>query len=195
MQTLSAHHYLLVAGLFDLPQHDADLLGLALEIADQERDDTPWRGTLGAAIDELRHPAAPPEALAAEHARLFVLNSPQVPAQPYGSYWLEQDRRLLGDSSMEVRDLMARHGIRTDPEAGLLPDHIVAETEFLAWLLAEEDDTRSSQQILLEHLRAWTPHFTTALRNAEPLPRYRLAADLLDRFIDWDSTRLQDQTH
>ncbi len=195
MPSLTAHHYLLVAGLFDLPRRDAELLALALEITDQEPDDAPWREPLAAVIDELRHPEVPPEGLATEHARLFVLNSPQVPAQPYGSYWLERDRRLLGDSSMEVRDLMAHHGIRTDPEAGLLPDHIVAESEFLAWLLAEEGDTRSSRQTLLAHLRAWTPHFTDALRNAEPLPRYRLAADLLDCFIDWDSARFPGQPH
>jgi TorA maturation chaperone TorD len=195
VQKLSAHHYLLVAGLFDLPRRDAILLGLAQEVADRERDDVPWRETLDAVIDEIQHPTVLPKALAAEHARLFVLNSPRVPAQPYGSYWLERERRLMGDSSMEVRDLMARHGIRTDPESGLLPDHIVAETEVLAWLLAEDDDTRSSRQALLEHLRAWTPHFTAALRNAEPLPRYRLAADLLDRFIDWDSALVQGQPH
>jgi TorA maturation chaperone TorD len=165
--------YLLAAGLFDQPDHEhtGRLRGLLLELAAR------------LAVDE--------EDIAAEYTRLFVLAVPQVAAQPFGSCWLEPERGLMGRTTVEVREMMAAHGL--EPARGLLPDHIVSELEFMAWLSAEEAhaDTRETQRHLLnEHLARWVPRFNAALRAARPSPRFLLAADLLDRLLAEDARRL-----
>lgn len=149
--------------------------------------DTPWRRML----ESLAHDLDAGQASETEYNRLFVLSFPHAVVQPYGSHWLEQDRRLLGASALEVREMMAAHGLAVREESGLMPDHIVSELEFMAYLASQGDTTLAAQEQLLDrHLARWVPKFTAALREARPSSYYQLAADFLDRLIQWDQVRL-----
>lgn len=151
-------------------------------------DAPPWRETLLALESQLDYD----EKMEAEYSRLFILAFPAKPVQPFGSYWLENDQRLLGDSTLEIKELMAEHGIEVADNTGLLPDHIVSELEFMAYLAGLDETTQPTQQKLLEqHFSRWMPQFTAALREVNPAPRYRLAADFLDQLLDWDQLQLQ----
>ena len=180
--------YLLAAVLFDEPcpelrdtrsrliartayrsPNDARWVQPLLEISDTCKDE-----------DELR----------SEYARLFLLATPGVVAQPYGSYWLEPEHQLMGNTTVEVAHLMRQHGLAPDARSGLLPDHIVCELEFMAYL-AEQENTQTTQEILLQrHLGVWVPRFLEALDSCQPPRFYRMAARYLREVIDWDQRRM-----
>jgi TorA maturation chaperone TorD len=180
--------YLTAAGLFEQPGREStDRLQalLAALLQHPSPDKRHWQPLLRQLADCLHPDEAQP---AAEYNRLFVLAFPRVAAQPFGSYWLEPERQLMGRTTVAVRELMAAHGLGVEG-SGLLPDHIVSELEFMAFLVAQESphSGRDSQRRLLgEHLARWTPRFTEALRAARPSRRYLLAAELLDRLIAED---------
>ncbi|RLK51077.1 TorA maturation chaperone TorD [Alkalispirillum mobile] len=123
--------------------------------------------------------------LACEHSRLFVLGNPDVAAQPYAAYWLEG--QLMGECTVNVARHMEAFGFGVDRASGLLPDHIVAELEFLA--LLSDLETPAARDALEafndQHLVRWVPLFTRALRRADPAPHplYAAAADLLDLLL------------
>lgn len=183
--------YFLASGLFNqpTPARLEMLRGLLAELLSAMPPDTPpWGETLLALKSQLDYD----EKMEAEYSRLFILAFPSQPVQPFGSYWLENDQRLLGGSTIEIKELMAAHGIEVADNTGLLPDHIVSELEFMAYLASSDETAQPTQQKLLtQHFSRWMPQFTAALREVNPAPRYRLAADFLDQLLDWDRQQVQ----
>jgi len=188
---MRAHLYMLGAALFDTPRvenHEA-VRALMWRVIYRSPVDARWV----APLLEIADAHQDIEELRAEHARLFVLGQPRVLAQPYGSYWLEGEQTLMGHSTSEVAALMRRHGLDVDRHSGLLPDHLVAELEFMAYLADREplEATRATQAILLhDHLALWVPRFTSALRASEPPVYYRMAAHFLREVIARDCRRI-----
>lgn len=122
-----------------------------------------------------------------EFQRLFV--SPHIVARPYGSHWLEPENEPMGRTTLELSKLMRRHGFTLDHRPGMLPDHLVAELEFMAHLIdaGRTNNTRGAQQHLLhDHLGAWLPDFTQALLTCQPSRFYRMAAHYLTDVIARD---------
>ena len=74
--------------------------------------------------------------LMVEFARLFV-GPYHVVAPPYGSYYLEEGK-LMGDSTVEVSKLYNVAGLEINESFKDLPDHVVAELEFLLFLIHNE---------------------------------------------------------
>ena len=173
--------YMFASGLFAAPTADRIqiLHNLLIELLSV---DSPWKETLIAFDGQFNYS----EDREVEYSRLFILAFPHLAVQPFGSYWLEDDQSLMGKSSIEIKNMMAEHGIEIAEDVGLLPDHIVSELEFMAYL-ATQDETKQTQfKLLEEHLALWTPQFTAALRDANPAPYYQLAADFLDKLITSD---------
>jgi TorA maturation chaperone TorD len=183
--------YLLASGLFNQPTHTRlkGLHSLFSELLSAMPTDAPWRKTLIALEPHLNYNYD--KNIEVEYSRLFILAFPNATVQPYGSYWLETEQCLMGRSTMEVKEMMAEYGIEVAENTGLLPDHIVSELEFMAYL-ANQDDEKAvqTQRQLLEHLVRWTPQFIAALKKAEPAPYYQLAADFLDQLINSDVQEL-----
>ena len=103
------------------------------------------------------------ELLQAEYVRLFINALPETPCPPYGSFYLEGT--LMGDSTIRLRDLYASHGFHTDE----MEDHISIELEFLAssaWLQAWKG-WGESIDLLLDHLRSWTPAFFAQIEKTD----------------------------
>lgn len=73
------------------------------------------------------------EKLKIEYARLFI-GPFHVVAPPYGSYYLENGK-LMGDSTIEVNNLYNQVGLVLNESFKDLPDHIIAELEFLIYLI------------------------------------------------------------
>ncbi len=186
--------YCLAAGLFDQPDEarNQTILELIRQLAQLPGSSGPWRTLLVGLAQAVQCDL---EEAQTEYARLFILSFPEVAAQPYGSYWLEADHRLFASSTEEVARLMGDHGVVVDPESGLLPDHLVAELEFMAFLADQGEATWSAQRRLFDHLARWVPPFLAALRAAAPSPRYSGAADLLERLLDAERAHLQGQPH
>ncbi len=73
------------------------------------------------------------EELAVEYARLFI-GPFQVPAPPYGSIYLENEQRVMGETSMATLQLYQEAGLALDEECKEPPDHIAIEFEFISFL-------------------------------------------------------------
>jgi TorA maturation chaperone TorD len=178
--------YMFASGLFNQPTLARlhMLRELLAQLTQAMPQKTPWGDTLVALEAKLDYD----EDMEVEYSRLFILAFPSRPVQPFGSYWLETDQHLFGESTLEIKKMMAEHGIEVTDNTGLLPDHIVSELEFMAYLAGLDDTTthQTQQELLEQHLALWTPQFTEALRAANPACHYRLAADFLDQLIAWD---------
>ncbi len=176
--------YLLASRLFNQPtaEHLAVLQHLMTQLLQTTSSEVPWRETLIALKPQLKYE----ENRETEYSRLFILAFPNTTVQPFGSYWLENDQCLMGRSTLEVKKMMAEHGIEIAEDTGFLPDHIVSELEFMA-LLASQDNEKAlqtQQQLLEQHLALWIPRFIAALRAANPASYYQLAADFLEQLIE-----------
>ena len=77
------------------------------------------------------------EELKVEYARLFV-GPYELKAPPYGSVYLDGERRVMGNSTMEAIRLYEEAGLVIDQGFKELPDHIAVELEFMYYLIHKE---------------------------------------------------------
>ncbi|MCK5719695.1 MAG: molecular chaperone TorD family protein [Thiomargarita sp.] len=171
--------YLLASGLFNQPTHNRikDLHCLIDELLQTMPE---WE-ILKALKPHLKYS----EDLETEYSRLFILSFPNEAVQPFASYWIESDHSLMGNSTLEVKRMMLEHGIEIAENTGLLPDHIVSELEFIAYLVSQDDEKsqQTQQQLLEQHCSYWIPLFITALNKANPIPYYQLSANYLKQLM------------
>lgn len=142
------------------------------------------------------------QTLLIDYTRLF-LGPVQPLAQPYGSYWLSGERKLMQDSTMAVLDLYRQGGFDLADEFRELPDHVAVELEFLYLLIFRENEARREadgnhlagatdlqQRFMAQHLGAWSAPFTAALHDGAQTPFYRALAAFTERFIRIEEARL-----
>lgn len=180
--------YMLASGLFNQPTKERleALPGLLVQLQ-AAMPDAPWADILRALEAEMGYEKAKD----IEYSRLFILDRLKICAQPFGSYWLESDQGLFGKTTIEVKKMMAEHGIEVADGVGLLPDHIVSELEFMAYLASQDETLETQNHLLEQHLAKWVPPFLAALHTANPMTYYRLAADFLEKLLTWDQEQLQ----
>lgn len=186
MHSVRSELYMLTAGLFRMPRagRDQSIRSLATDILQSEIVEASWRPALKAVAQNLAEEQQSYRILTADYVRLFVFPGPHGAAQPFAGHWLQDG----GKSSLEIEGLMASQGVDANAEMPLAPDHIVAELEVMAHLA--QTSSRGMQRSFLGHMASWVPSFSRALRRVSPMPRFALAADFLDRLIDWDLRQL-----
>jgi TorA maturation chaperone TorD len=131
--------------------------------------------------------------LSRDHAALF-LGPFELVAAPYGSVYLDEGRRVMGDSTMEVARIYRQEGVAID--VGEPPDHIAIELEFLSFLALKEARAaadgmtgeaercrRLQDRFLAGLLKPWVPAFCTAIRAGTDNRFYRALADCLEEGI------------
>ncbi|MFA6898651.1 MAG: molecular chaperone TorD family protein [Desulfurivibrionaceae bacterium] len=141
------------------------------------------------------------EDLLIEYSGLF-LGPFGAPAHPYGSVYLEQERTLMGDSTMEVLKLYAQSGVKYEGDEP--PDHIAIELEFMSFLEgkiaqaiseANQDDLADFFAIrgrFFDRLLAsWAPILGNILKEQATLAFYRDLGECLLGFIGAERQRLQ----
>ncbi len=142
-------------------------------------------------------PEPGPEDLVVEHTRLFV-GPGRVPAPPYGSVY-HDGHVLMGESTIDVLRHYREAGFAFAQDAGLLPDHVVAELSFLS-VLAEEEARAWSEEgdgaariwagrrgaFLCDHLGAWAPELSRRMLAATPAPFYRVLAVNIRQLVATD---------
>lgn len=140
------------------------------------------------------------EDLLIEYSALF-LGPFKAPAQPYGSVYLEQDRRLMGDSTMEAQKIYAEAGVKQETDEP--PDHIAIELEFMSFLEGKISQaiSETNQADLADYaairsrffyrlLASWIPQFGKAIIECAELEFYRALGQCLIAFIDAEKERL-----
>jgi TorA maturation chaperone TorD len=140
-------------------------------------------------------PAVELEVLKIDHARLFV-GPFRLLAPPYGSVYLEESR-IMGDSTLDVRDHYEREGLDTVIREA--PDHITVELEFMYYLVAKQaqatnegnlQDIQLYQQrqesFMGSHLARWLTAFTERVQKNAQTEFYRTLALLTEMFVQND---------
>ena len=139
--------------------------------------------------------AADLESLKVDFAKLFV-GPYQLSAAPYGSVYLEGERKMMGNSTLDARARYRDAGLDTAKDFKDAPDHISAELEFMYYLIFKEIEAFSNldmqtatdyiqrQKFFLEdHLMAWVPHFVAnIIEHAETL-FYQDLAKVTESFL------------
>jgi putative dimethyl sulfoxide reductase chaperone len=138
------------------------------------------------------------EELAIDHARLFV-GPFALLAPPYGSVYLEGERRLMGDSALAVGECYQEVGLEVAAGFNGTPDHIAVELEFMHFLVVKELDAlaggyldraqnfRQKQRAFLErHLAAWVPDFSRSVEKQAQTKFYQELAATTRMFIESD---------
>lgn len=86
------------------------------------------------------------EEITVDYAKLFV-GPNELIAPPYGSVYLDKERRVMGDSTMEVIAMYKEAGLSMDNEFTDVPDHIAAELEFMYYLIFKEIEALEGSDI------------------------------------------------
>ncbi len=135
------------------------------------------------------------EPLKIDYSRLFL--GPFIHfAPPYGSIYLEDGRRIMGESTANARNHYLELGLDITEDFKQAPDHICAELEFMHALVCREIDAIRSgngdqmmeslyrqHAFLKNHLGAWIPDFTAQVIKHAEMQFYRLLGEVVQRFI------------
>lgn len=125
------------------------------------------------------------ELLKVDYAKLFV-GPFSLLAPPYGSVYLESERMVMGNSTADVQKWYRASGLDVDAQFKDAPDHIVAELEFMHFLIFKEMEATDQgsangviqylkmQRSFLEyHLGAWISDFADKVVNNAQTTFYR----------------------
>ena len=147
------------------------------------------------------------EALAVEHARLF-LGPFQLVAPPYGSYYLDDKKTVMGDSTALVEAFYRSCGLHLSDDFHELPDHITAELEFMAFLAfsqrqaeaagGHDESTRLlglQREFLGRFLMPWLEPFTAAVINDGEAPFYQTIAQCTAAYVITDNDAVAVAAH
>jgi TorA maturation chaperone TorD len=135
------------------------------------------------------------EFLKIEFTRLFV-GPYSLPAPPYGSVYIDHERKVMGDSTMDAKNRYQSFGLDISNNIKEVPDHITVELEFMFFLIFKEiesiqsDASDKTQEILLhqkaflnDHLNRWVPDFTDCVIEHAGTEFYRNLAKATRIFI------------
>lgn len=121
--------------------------------------------------------------LLVDYARLFV-GPFSVIAPPYGSVYLEKERKVMGDTTLAVRGFYQEAGLELGADQRDLPDHIAIELEFLYYLLFQGYD-ELYKRFLQEHLGNWVRNFGEVVEMNAKTEFYRCLARITYNFVEY----------
>ena len=139
------------------------------------------------------------DALILDYSQLF-LGPFDILAKPYGSVYLDGEKIVMGDSTMQALELYREGGFDVAEDFLEMPDHIAVELEFL-YLLSfrigkdsdDEERTRLialKQKFLEEHLGRWVGTLSEAVEKGAQTDFYKRLADLTGQFVREDLQEL-----
>jgi TorA maturation chaperone TorD len=136
------------------------------------------------------------ESLKVDFSKLFV-GPYTLSAAPYGSVYLESERKMMGNSTQDVRDRYREAGLDTAKTFKDAPDHISAELEFMYYLIFKEIEAFANSDIetaigfiqrqksfLEDHLLAWVPEFADSIIEDAENPFYPNLAKATTAFLN-----------
>jgi TorA maturation chaperone TorD len=126
---------------------------------------------------------------------LFINRLGGAPAPPYGSVYLERDRRLMGQSTLQVAEAYRSVGLALEG-CGEPPDFLPTELEFLYFLVEQEEQALGRRNLAearaavarqasfcRDLLHPWVPVFCERIQaDGKATALYLWGAELLRRF-------------
>ncbi|MBC8263890.1 MAG: molecular chaperone TorD family protein [Anaerolineales bacterium] len=138
------------------------------------------------------------EQLSIDYSKLF-LGPFGLLAPPYGSVYLERERRIMGDSTMDARNRYREVGLGISGSLKEAPDHIAIELEFMYYLIFKEiesieksdfenamDYLRKQRGFLEDHLGAWVSEFADNVEENAGTDFYKCLARATRVFVKKD---------
>ncbi len=135
------------------------------------------------------------EDIAVVYAKLFV-GPNELLAPPYGSVYLDGEKRVMGDSTIEVIKMYEGQGLSMDSEFRNLPDHITVELEFMYYLIFKEVEAlektefdialnfiKTQELFLDKFLKRWVKLFCDKIKEGTDNEFYTSLADCVSIFI------------
>ena len=154
------------------------------------------KGSLFAGIAESASLTSDIKALKIDYSTLFI-GPYRLLAPPYGSVYLEKTRRVMGISTLDVRNKYADEGLRIDIKEA--PDHIAIELEFMYYLISKEVEAalssdsidatsylKKQKDFLDAHLGIWVSDFSNSIEINAETSFYRDLACQTRSFIEAD---------
>lgn len=136
------------------------------------------------------------EVLSVDHSKLFV-GPFALLAPPYGSVYLEGERKIHGDSTEDTLNWYGREGLNVKIRE--VPDHIAIELEFMSFLISKEIEAWESgdkekanlfldkqKNFLNAHLGKWIVDFTELVECKAQMLFYKKLAQYTASFIKND---------
>jgi TorA maturation chaperone TorD len=136
-----------------------------------------------------------PDVLSIAHAKLFV-GPFGLQAPPYGSVYIEESKRLMGNTTIEVMKMYQRAGLSLSDENRDAPDHISIELEFMHYLASKEIQSLNSgdsggaleflqtQHVFFDkYLNPWIGPFCDRIRESSEADFYKLLSMCLSIFF------------
>lgn len=123
------------------------------------------------------------EDLKLEHAKLFI-GPFDLLAPPYGSIYLDGQRRLMGNSTIKVLEAYREAGLGLSDEFKQPPDHIITELEFIYYLIAKYLETKDNRWLTMkdtfnnEYLKPWITDFGKRIESNSQSKFYKGLAKL-----------------
>lgn len=136
--------------------------------------------------------------LQVDFSRLFI-GPYSLLAPPYGSVYLEGERKVMGDSTMDVIARYESAGLAVSDSFKDVPDHIAAELEFMYYLVFKYTEAIQSdafdvacenlnyqRKFLRDHLGSWISEFSQTLLSHAATDFYRHLAMATRIFLEED---------
>ena len=133
-----------------------------------------------------------------QFAKLFI-GPYHLLAPPFGSIYLDNNRQIMGDSTLDVAKRYLTVGLTVDEDFANPPDHIRAELEFMHVLITTElgylhkgcaDEAAEclvqQYEFLNSHLGQWIVAFTDLTIKEAHLPYFKYLAATTRQFIRED---------
>ena len=195
-ETVRMKIYQLLSEFFQLPEK-----GMKTKLRELTRDLTTIDSNLFSDSDKMAAAFSHKDWLArllVDYSQLFV-GPYSLAAPPYGSVYLDTERKVMGNSTVDAKARYTRYGIDVDESFMDMPDHIVAELEFMYFLIYREIDCLQSSHyeqachflfeqnlFVNDHLNAWIPEFSDLVGRYSDTGFYSNLAFTTQRFIKWD---------
>lgn len=135
------------------------------------------------------------EELKIDFARLFV-GPYSLLAPPYGSIYLERERKLMGNSTQYLLETYRESGVDLSANFRDAPDHIAAELEFMYFLVFKEVEALKNSDIettinflekqrafLRQHLGIWVFEFADSIEEKAATDFYKNLARATKAFM------------
>lgn len=193
-EKLRGDGFRLLAACFYQPQKDIFQEGLLHDLAASLKELRPDAADYAEEMIRLLQ-AYSDEELLVDYSKLFV-GPAELLAPPYGSVYLEIERRLMGDSTIAAIDFYKSRGLVMDADFKEVPDHIAVELEFMYYLVFKELEAievknmeeaaaaLESQKIFMNSfLRPWADKFTEKMTEGAETGFYKALAGCLSAFV------------
>ncbi len=135
------------------------------------------------------------EELLIDYSQLFV-GPQELIAPPYGSVYLDKERKVMGNSTIAVREMYRESGLAMSGDFRELPDHIAAELEFMYFLIIKETEALEKaatdsalhfvemQRLFTDKfLGQWVGLFCRKIKEGTDNAFYRALADCVSTFV------------